>query len=318
MSDDPDLTSLRGLTRFVMRHRRLILGLTVGMAALAVVIRLIKPRVYTATAAFMSQSRRQSGGMSALAAQFGVLGADQGADSPQFYVDLINRRSTLRALVDSSYRGQSNRSYRNLIAYYDVDGSHHGAAVDRAVRKLRDDLAATANTKTGVVTVTATARDPQLAQGIVQRAIDVVSTFNLQRRKSQAAAERDFAQQRLEQAQAELRAAEEQQEQFLQSNAVIGSPRLRLEAERLSRNVEMKQALYTTLAQSYEQASMDAVRDTPVLTMIENPVVPAEPDSRGLAQSVVFGAVGGFILGILLAYWWGSWTTTSERGSQFA
>ena len=310
--EDPDLTSLRGLVQFVLRQRRLILCFTVGLAIISGVARLIKPRTYTASAAFMSQSRRPMSGASALAAQLGVLGGDQGTESPQFYVDLINRRSTLRALADSSYLGQGGSRYPNLIAYYDVAGGSHGAAVDRAVRKLRDDLMASANVKTGVVTVAATAKDPRLAQGIVQRAIDVVSSFNLERRKSQASAERDFAQQRLAQAQMELRDAENQQEQFLQANAVIVSPRLRLESERLSRAVEMKQALYTTLAQSYEQASMDAVRDTPVLTMIENPVVPAEPDSRGLVQALVFGALAGFVLGIVVAYWRGSWSLLGD------
>lgn len=316
--EDPDLTSLRGLVRFVMRQRNVIVGFTLALTLISGLARLIKPRTYTASAAFMSQSRRPMSGASALAAQLGVLGADQGSESPQFYVDLVNRRSTLRALVDSSYVGQGELRFPNLIAYYDVGGGSHGAAVDRAVRKLRDNLAASANTKTGVVTIAATAKDPRLAQGIVQRAIDVVSSFNLERRKSQASAERDFAQQRLAQAELELREAENQQEQFLQANAVIASPRLRLESERLGRNVEMKQALYTTLAQSYEQASIDAVRDTPVLTMIENPVVPAEPDSRGLVQALVFGALGGFVLGVVVAYWRGAWALEPENESTAA
>jgi uncharacterized protein involved in exopolysaccharide biosynthesis len=199
------------------------------------------------------------------------------------------------------------------VEYFEVSGSSRAIRVDRAVELLRKRIAASANVKTGVVSISATAKEPALARAIVERAVAAIAAFNLERRKAQAAAERDFAEQRLVEAEAELRQAENRQEQFLQGNATVVSPRLRLEADRLGREVAMRQAVYTTLAQSYEQARIDAVRDTPVLTMIERPVVPAEPDGRGLARAVILGLFAGFALGILCAYWRTSWLASAPR-----
>ena len=307
MSEFSGPRTLRELLRFVLTQRRLIGIVTVAVTAIFVVVALTKSRTYTATAAFMSQSRRPAGGLSSLAAQFGVAGADVGSESPQFYVDLLNRQSTLRALVDSTYPTGDTRGQRSLVEYFQVTGSSSAIRVDRAVVLLRKRITAAANVKTGVVSISATAEEPVLARVIVERAVAAIAAFNLERRKSQAAAERDFTEQRLAQAQVELRDAENRQEQFLQGNATAVSPRLRLEADRLGRDVAMRQALYTTLAQSFEQARIDAVRDTPVLTMIERPIVPAEPDGRGLTRALILGLFGGLILGALCAYWRVSW-----------
>ena len=308
MTDVRVQTSLRALAEYVLREWRIIGYTTIAVLSVAIVLSATKERTYTATAAFMSQARRADGGLNSLASQLGVGMADAGSESPQFYVDLISRKSTLRALVDSSYPSSSGKRYRNLVDYFGASGKNYAIQRDRAVAQLRGRLDAAANMKTGVVTVAATSPDPVLARALADATIALVNEFNLQRRKSQAAAERDFVEQRLAEALGELHAAENRQEQFLQTNAVVASPRLRLEGDRLSQEVATRRAVYTTLSQSYEQARIEAVRDTPVITVIEAPVVPAEPDSRGLARAVIFGLFGGLLLGVLFAYWRSGWT----------
>src|SRR5690242_11470116 len=300
MNNGQSMGSFRSLVQFVLRQWRIV-GWTVGaLVVIAVLLTVMKHRKYTATAAFMSESGKASaGGLSSLAAQLGVGVGEAGSESPQFYVDLISRQSTLRALVDSSYPGAGGKRFRNLVEYFDVSGESYPIRRDRAVDKLRRILDASANLKTGVVTVRASCDDPELARALVDRTLTLVNNFNLQRRKSRATAERDFVAERLAQAEGELRTAQDRQEQFFQTNAVVTSPRLRLEAERLSQDVATKRALYTTLSQSYEQARIDAVRDTPVITTIEAPIVPAEPDSRGTVRAIMFAVFGGLIVGLV-------------------
>ena len=310
MNSVPPPASFRALVLYVAREWRIIGYATASVVAIAVAFVLLKPRAYTATAAFISQARRPSGVLGSLAGQLGVdvsMG-DVGTESPQFYVDLLSRQSTLRALVDTSYPGIRGKSYRNLVEYFGVAGSTYDIQRDRAVRKLSKLIDAAANLKTSVVTLTATSPEPELSSAIVDRMIALLKEFNLERRKSQAAAERDFVEARLEQARKELRDAENRQEEFFQKNAVIASPRLRLEAERLAQDVALHRALYATLSQSYEQARIDAVRDTPVITVIEPPVVQAEADSRGVARAIIFAVFGGLVLGTLLSYWRAGWT----------
>jgi uncharacterized protein involved in exopolysaccharide biosynthesis len=43
------------------------------------------------------------------------------------------------------------------------------------------------------------------------------------------------------------------------------------------------------LAQAYEQARIEEVRDTPVITVIEAPMLPARPDPRPFGRAIAAG-----------------------------
>jgi uncharacterized protein involved in exopolysaccharide biosynthesis len=56
------------------------------------------------------------------------------------------------------------------------------------------------------------------------------------------------------------------------------------------------------LAQNFEQARIDEVRDIPVITIVEAPEPPALPDSRMLLLRGLLALVAGALLGALLAF----------------
>jgi uncharacterized protein involved in exopolysaccharide biosynthesis len=141
--------------------------------------------------------------------------------------------------------------------------------------------------ETGVVQLELRMRDPRLALLVVQRIVAQMSDFNLARRRQRAASERVFLEERLQQLEEELRTAERRHESFLERNREYrNAPDLTFENTRLAREVDMRQAVYTSFAQAYEQARVDEVRNTPVLTLVERPVLPAEPAPRQLLLKV--------------------------------
>jgi hypothetical protein len=68
------------------------------------------------------------------------------------------------------------------------------------------------------------------------------------------------------------------------------------------REVVNRQQVYSTLVQSYEQARITEVRDTPVITVLQSPFLPPEPDGRGLTLSGALGLVLGGMVGVVLAF----------------
>jgi uncharacterized protein involved in exopolysaccharide biosynthesis len=89
---------------------------------------------------------------------------------------------------------------------------------------------------------------------------------------------------------------------FLQRNRdYANSPELTFRQERLARDISLQQDVYSTLAQSFEKAKIEEVRDTPALTLIDQPERPAEPDRRGLAKKAVLALILGGILGVGIA-----------------
>jgi uncharacterized protein involved in exopolysaccharide biosynthesis len=308
---DEDLT-LAGLLRFGLHHRRLILGS--GLVALLVVtaVTLMRSRTYTSTARFMPQASKDAlGQLSGLAATFGVPvpAADPGT-SPEFYAELLKSRDILRRTVETRYAFATadDSMHGTLVDLFEAPGENPAARRDEAAKILLKSIEVTVGRATGTIDLDVTTPWAELSQQVASRMIQLVSDFNLHRRQTTAGAERRFAEARVAEARDSLRVAEVRQEGFLQRNRDYrNSPQLLLEFDRLQREVTMRQQLYTSLAQSYEGARIDEVRNTPLITLIEAADLPARPDPRlalvkGMLAGLVGLGLGSFIAAVRQAF----------------
>lgn len=293
-----DLT-LISLVDFLLRHRRPILGTGLAAFLLVGVYTFVRHRTYTSTARFMPQATTEGAlaRLSGLAASFGVAvpSSDPGA-SPTFYADLLQSRDVLRRTVETPYtvltRGDTLRG--TLVELLDAHGKTPARRRDAAAKDLLENLDVRVGRETGTVDLEVTMPWPDLARQVAVHMIDQVSDFNLHRRQTKAGAERRFVEARLAEAADSLRAAELRLEGFLQRNREYrNSPQLTFTYDRLDREVNMQQQVYTTLAQSYEAARIDEVRNTPVITVVEAPDLPSGPDPRlALVKGVLAGLLG--------------------------
>jgi uncharacterized protein involved in exopolysaccharide biosynthesis len=292
----------------VLRRARLIV-VCMGVGALALVVPLLlKPRMYEVYASFMPQSRRAPGNMSGLAAQLGInFPQTEGGQSPQFYMELLKSSEMLRNVVTFKFDlpdDQGRRHPGTLVDRERLETPKAGDALllQNAITRLRDRIAVSVSSKTGLVGMSVREEDPVLARDIAAKLIAELNRFNLETRQSQAASERRFTEQRLAAATAELRAAEDRRQQFNSQNRGFGDASwLALQRERLGRAVSDAQQVYSMLLTAYEQSKIEEVRDTPVITVIEPPRVPATPVSRGLAIRGILGLFVGFVIGVLIA-----------------
>jgi uncharacterized protein involved in exopolysaccharide biosynthesis len=286
------------LVGFFLRHRRLILGTGLAAFLLVGVVTFVRQRTYTSTARFMPQAAEGAlSRLSGLAASFGVSvpAADPGS-SPAFYAELLKSRDVLRRTVETRYafsvKGDS--LHGTLVELFDVRGDSPAARRDAAAKQLLESIGVTVGRETGTIDLEVTTAWAELSQQVADRMIQLVSDFNLHRRQTKAGAERRFVEARVTEAQDSLRTAEAGLEGFLQRNREYrNSPQLMFTHDRLEREVAMRQQVYTSLAQSYEGARIDEVRNTPVITLMEPPDVPAKPDPRlALVKGLLAGIVG--------------------------
>jgi uncharacterized protein involved in exopolysaccharide biosynthesis len=296
-ADGEDLTFV-SLLAFLSRHRRLIAGTGLVAFLLVGVVTFFRHRTYSSTARFMPQASEGSlSQLSGLAATFGVNvpAADPGS-SPGFYGELLKSRDVLRQTVETRYAfvadGDSTRG--TLVELYESRGKTPAARRDEAAKELLDNIEVSVSRETGTIDLEVSSPYPELSQQIGRRMIDLVSDFNLSRRQTKAGAERRFVEARVAEAKDTLHAAESRLQAFLQRNrAYQSAPSLLFEHDRLQRDVTMQQQLYTTLSQSFEVARIDEVRNTPVITVMEPPDLPAKPDPRlALVKGVLAGLLG--------------------------
>ena len=288
----------------ILRHRRWVVGATVFVSALMLPIALTRPVTYTSTASFLPDvSRPGQGGMNNLAAQFGVnLAQTSGTASPQFYPLLIRNAQFLGRVADAPLRlgaSDTTMSYAEAIGIESRD-----TLVRRrlAAEELQDAVVPTMEPQTSLITVAVTASSPKLAQQVCAQILRQVNEFNLNTRQGRAGAERKFVELRLAELRDDLRAAEERLQTFAKQNRDFSrAPDLQMMFNRLQREVLLQQQVYTSLAQNYEQAKIDEVRDTPVITVVSQPDYPIRPNGRGRMKFLIAGLAGGLALGIMLA-----------------
>lgn len=273
-------------------------------------------RRWRADSAFLPQTTTgMPTGIASLAAEFGISAPMSSAgESPAFYVALIRSRELLREALRAPIRPDSAGSIARDSAGADTlaetwfsqfapaDGSSRQRE-DAAIEQLKRRVALNADERTGLVHVAVRMGSPEEAEALNRRILDLVNDFNLRRRRTRAAAERAFVDERLAEAGRELRNTENALRQFSESNSSVErSPRLQLEQGRLLRRVELAQQLYVTLAQAREQAYLEEVRTTPVVTIVDRPEGAAYR-RRGLFAGAVAGCVLGGLLGAGMLVW---------------
>ena len=111
-------------------------------------------------------------------------------------------------------------------------------------------------------------------------------------------AEREFAGRRAAAALDSLHRAESALAEFRATNIDFSrSPRLATREVELQRRVTLAQQIYTTVAQRYEIANLESVRNTPVITVLDAPegLIEAQP------RHTVAYTGAAFIVGLLAA-----------------
>jgi len=274
-----------------------------GVIAFAPVIN--KPLTYRAEASFIPQGYDASrSGLAGLAGQFGINVSQPTTDaavSPDFYIKLVTSRVVLEPIVRDTFRvAELGNKPRVLMDILQVPRSSPEARQELGIQKLAGMISTDVGKTTGIVQVNVTSEYRSLALELTQRLLAGLNEYNQRVRLTNAGEERRQIEARLEIANAELHDAQARLDAFNASNRNIqGSPGLQTQRDRLQRDAEFRQQIYTSLATSDEDARMREARDTPVISIFEPPAVPTKPQSRGRLGRLLFGLLLGTIAGVM-------------------
>jgi uncharacterized protein involved in exopolysaccharide biosynthesis len=308
--EPPDTLPLLRLLDLVLRYRSLVLLVTLAIAALVTAWAGLRPLPWTADSRFMpaGNSGRDAAGLRGIAGQFGFdLSAMDSGEPLEFYVELVRSPDLLRELVHTEFnRGGAGAGPTRLMDLLAIPGETEAERTLNAIRDMQEKrVVVSLHKQAGLVNLTTLAPSAELAAAMNRRLLELVGEFNLDKRQSQAREERRFTEARLDAARRELAEAETARRRFMEQNRQIRSPQLMMEHDRLERQVAMVQQVYTSLAQTYEQARINEVRNTPILTIIDQPESMVRLPSRRMPLFVVAGTLLGFTaaLSLVLVLW---------------
>jgi hypothetical protein len=240
-------------------------------------------------------------GLALAASQFGlrVPGQESGWGAPM-YVELLRSNAVLGAIATDSVTRRPGGPREPVLDLVGVEASDPARRTELGIRRLRRKLVRASDDKLlGSVTVSVTTKWPEASHDLAQALLAQVNRFNVEARAGQAALERRFADTQAQDAERLLREAEDRLQRFLEENRVVVSPLLVVQRDRLQREVGLRQEVLTSLLQNREEARLREVRDTPGITILQAPEIPALPVARRLVAKTGFGFLAGAMLAML-------------------
>ena len=291
--------SALGLAQRARRHWPSLTALSLVGATTAGILAFVLPTYYTATAAFQAEPSAGaplSSSLAGLAAQFGAIQLP-GQSNPQLFADILTTDVVLRRVARATYPWSTGTA--GLAVVYGYDRESPAWRDYHTVRKLRRAISIDVNVRTSVVSFAVEARTPELAVALVDTALVALDEANIALRRARAAAEQSFTADRAEHARQELADAEANLAGFYERNRTIASsPSLQIEEGRLRRSVDVAQQVFVQLRLQEEQAAVQAVRNTPAITVIDPAVQPVKPSWPRKKLAIAAGFLCGLLLGI--------------------
>jgi uncharacterized protein involved in exopolysaccharide biosynthesis len=300
--------SLFDIANVALRGRWLILFTPIVTAALIAVITILWPQSYTSTVSFTPSGGTASAStLAGLAAQFGVTLPTSGSGglNGDFFASLVIQKSFLLPVVQEPYtlHEKGKLVTKTFAQLHGIEEATPEKTWNSALVKLtQDEMDVTSTSATSLVAIAVQTRNPELSVQVGQRILAQVDSFaaGLQRRRLQA--ELRFVQERLDSSLADLRGSEARLQDFLVRNRTYGSdPILQFQYDHLQRDVALRQSVYTSLRQSFEQTRIEVTRDTPAIAVVQPATPPLVADSKHLLLKLIIGLLAGGILGCGLA-----------------
>jgi uncharacterized protein involved in exopolysaccharide biosynthesis len=172
---------------------------------------------------------------------------------------------------------------------------------ERAMGRLMG-LVSVSSSPSGMMVISVTTNDPLVSAQLVKSFVEHLRERVRDIRTEKARQNLAFAEERFVEAERELQEAEAELAQFLDRNINLQTARLRMEEQRLERQVSFKSDLYRDLQSQVTQARLALQRSEPVISIVEQPVPARSPDGPPRALTIVISLILGVMIGIGLAF----------------
>ena len=157
--------------------------------------------------------------------------------------------------------------------------------------------------KTAIYTVNVQASESKLAAEINKVLIEELDIHRQEYNREKTSETRQFIEERIVDTEKELMKTEEDLKIFMDRNRRIeNSPSLRLEQQRLTREVTVLTGVFTTLKQQFERTKIEEVKESDYVVILDPPEVPLMRSSPKKKKRVILAGLLGISLGIGIAF----------------
>jgi len=289
----------------IVAHKRKFIGLfsAITMVLVAIIIAMV-PNDYEAKATILpTTTDALSSGLSSMAdgiPGLELMGLNMNSKSPSMlYPEILTSRMLMEKVLQKKYNYSKGSQVieQNLYKYFGTGN------LDLAYKYLQKRSNVSYDKKTGIVSISVTTKNADLSAQVANYFVECLDDFNRFQRQTGAGLNRDFIEERIGEAEQDLRQAEENLKQFRESNLNYyrsTDPELLMTHDRLLREVEVKNQVYLTLVQQYEISTIQAKKEIPIVQILDRARPPSLKIGPARVKTTLLGLIAGIIISSLL------------------
>jgi len=266
------------------------------------------------------QSRSPIAGMSGIASQFGfdLGGGSSTTFSQQNIIELLKSRRVVEAtlLEEGTIKGKKDLLVEHYITIkefredWENSEEFSGVNFSKASTIEHDSIMwiiwkeltennltiEMQNDKANIINLSFISENEQFAKQFTETLIDEMSMMYITHQTKQAQNTLDFLQDRADSVSVELDKSEQEFARVKDINQRIIKASGRLKELQLMREVEVLNTMYLEIVKNLEISKMTLLNKTPIINIIDKPILPLEEEKL---SKTISGILGGFLGGFL-------------------
>ena len=274
-------------------------------------IKFIEKPMYQSWSTILLPENKNSnlGGLASIASQFGVnvpSGVQADLSSPSLLPELLYSRTFAEKILNKKIYSEKYGKELSLLEVL------HGGSlpkdkdpniiINSAVGQLLNMIEFGKEGRDSFSVLRLTASDPIFAKELAELVLLELENLNRYFKSQQVNEKSLFIANRIQSVQKDLNDSEQRLKEFNEQNRQISSPSLKLQEDRLMRDIEIQRGIYLTLKQQLELAKIEEVQETTILQVLDSPKIPLGPINNYLKLKVIFSVLLGLGTGILLGF----------------
>ena len=282
----------------------IVIPIILSILSLALVLFIIRP-VYTSTAKVLpiGDSGSSFSEMAGMASQLGLsMPVNFGNQIPwdEMFPEIIKSENLVQSILNEKFSSNKygNKQYLSSIIEqeYNLKNKSRVFLEKMVVHEFNEMIKVSKSRLSPIVTIELDFFDPQVAANILKKVIEVAGKTQVKIKLKQISEKRQFIEERISEVTRALKNAEIKLKNFKESNRrVERSPSLKLEENRLEREVSLQTTLYMTLKSQFENVKIEEVEEAAMIEVIDGPLVPFKVTSPKKASSVIFTFIFAFL-----------------------
>jgi uncharacterized protein involved in exopolysaccharide biosynthesis len=334
MEEEKDIVSIdfSAFLKIIWKEKVWVILITLVFALGGVYSALTAREEFVSTGKILPEYQSKAGGIGQFAGLASLAGIDVssaaggGSDAvrPDLYPDVLKSTPFFLELLKIKVRTKDNKEmlfsqfYDNFVLDNKIEEkdtkikfptSIQYIAVsyqtEKNLKDLRERIGAVIDKKTGLITVTVKLPDPVVATIITDYGMNFLTNYITNYRTEKSKRDLNFLAERLDAAKGKYFNNQAKKAQYSDQYqlSMMKLQAADLQRERIESEYKISSSFYNSLLQKYEEAKLKVQQETPVLKVLEPPVVPnkrSEPKRAIIVLIATFlGGIFGVIFGLI-------------------